>query len=61
MRALINSFVVLAVVIIIVGMISRVMLQPFMFGLEANAFLSFANTCLLFSIALSLIELVKSR
>ncbi|MBU1926001.1 MAG: hypothetical protein KKB82_08805 [Candidatus Omnitrophica bacterium] len=49
----------LAGICVILGIISRIMLAPIpsgMNGLEANAFLRFADTCLLATIALVLME-----
>ncbi|MBU4479648.1 MAG: hypothetical protein KKH34_11270 [Candidatus Omnitrophica bacterium] len=50
---------VLALVSLVVGIISRILVIPIppgIYGLEANAFLSFSQTCLLASIAFLLMD-----
>ena len=61
MKSLAYLFVAAAVMSLAAGIVSRVMVMPFIFGLEANAFLRFADTCLLFAIALSAIRILKSK
>ena len=56
MKNLANVCLVLALASLVVGIISRITITPLMFGLEANAFLRFTNTALLFAITLLLIE-----
>ena len=61
MKNLIYVCVVVAVVSLVIGIISRINLAPVMFGLEANALLRFTDTCLLLAIALGLIQMLKSK
>jgi len=61
MKTLVILCVVAAAVSILAGVVSRVILIPFIFGIEANAFLRFANTALFFAIALSLIQIAKIK
>jgi len=61
MKKLIILFIVAAAISLLAGIASRVILVPFIFGLEANAFLRFANTCLFFAIALSLMQPSKLK
>ena len=53
MKQLVNISIVLAAVSLVVGVFSRATLAP-VSGIEANAFLRFADTLLLLAIALSL-------
>ena len=56
MKAIINMALVVAAVSLVLGIYSRLTLNPLPFapgkGIEAQAFLSFTNTCLLIAIAL---------
>ena len=60
MKKLANIALVIGVISLIVGVISRVTLIPIPIalgkGIEAQAFLSFTNTCVLFAIALILLS-----
>ena len=51
MKGMISLLIGAAVAGIIVGLVSRITLTIFPFGLNANSFLQFANTCLFFAIA----------
>ena len=52
MRKICEAFIVVAAVSLIVGLISRLMVQPIL-GIEAQAFLQFTQACLLFAIAIA--------
>ncbi len=58
MKAIANAVLLLAVVSLILGIISRFIMTPIPIipggGAEANIFLQFSNTCLLLTIALLL-------
>ena len=58
MKGLANALLVIAALSIIMGIISRLKLQPMMggAGIEAQAFLQFAQTLLLAVIALSVMK-----
>ena len=56
MKALVNVFVILAAISVVIGVISRLSLQPMIGGIEAQAFLQFAQTLLLAVIALSVMK-----
>ncbi|NIO49839.1 MAG: hypothetical protein GTN73_10455 [Candidatus Aminicenantes bacterium] len=60
MRRICEAFIVVAVISIIVGIISRILLKPF-FGIEAQAFLQFTQTCLLFAIAVAAREYLIAK
>ena len=61
MKAIAYIAIIAGAVSLIVGIISRLTLQPVGPGIEAQAFLQFANTCLLATIALGILELLKSK
>lgn len=61
MKCLIKVVLIAALVSLVVGIISRMTFTPLMYGLEANAFLRFTDTCLLFAIALGLLEILKTK
>ena len=51
MRKICETFIGVAAVSLIVGIISRLIVKPIM-GIEAQAFLQFTQACLLFAIAI---------
>ena len=55
MRQIANGLVIVAVISMVVGIISRMTLTPIQ-GIESQAMFNFANTCLLLVIALILLE-----
>jgi len=52
MRKICEAFIVLAAISLVLGIISRLIVQPFL-GIEAQAFLQFTQACLLFAIAIA--------
>jgi len=56
MKKIFDGCLILAVISLILGIISRLLLKPFPFGLEAQAYLRFAQTVLLFAIAIGIKE-----
>ena len=63
MKVLVNIALVAAVVSLVVAVISRLSLRPlpigYGVGIEANALLTFANTCLLIAITFILMQMSK--
>ncbi|MFH1857814.1 MAG: hypothetical protein ABH845_02790 [Candidatus Omnitrophota bacterium] len=55
MKGLANALLVAAALCVVIGIISRLSLQP-VIGIEAHAFLDLAQTCLLAVIALSVLK-----
>jgi len=53
MRKICEAFIVVAAISLVLGIISRLMVKPFFFGIEAQAFLQFTHACLLFAIAIA--------
>ncbi len=60
MRKVCEAFIVVAVVSLIIGVISRLMVQPIL-GIEAQAFLQFTQACLLFAIAIAAREWLVAK
>jgi hypothetical protein len=52
MKKICEAFIVVAIISLIVGVISRLMVKPIM-GIDAQAFLQFTQTCLLFAVAIA--------
>ncbi|MEW6075702.1 MAG: hypothetical protein AB1530_05295 [Candidatus Omnitrophota bacterium] len=64
MKGMVNVALFVAGVSLLTGIISRITLLPVPIantGIEAEAFLSFTNTCLLIAAVLLLQQLVKSK
>ncbi|MFB0566294.1 MAG: hypothetical protein ACETWK_11550 [Candidatus Aminicenantaceae bacterium] len=56
-----DAFIVLAAISIIVGIISRLLMTPFPFGIEAQAYLQFTHGMLLFAIAIGIREILRTK
>ena len=52
MRKICEAFIVVAAISLVLGIISRLMVKPVM-GIDAQAFLQFAQACLLFAVAIA--------
>lgn len=61
MKNLVYICIIAAIISLAAGIYSRITLIPLIFRLEANAFLRFTDTCLLFAIVLSLLEMLESK
>jgi len=55
---LIDLFIIVAAIVLIIGIISRMTLNPIL-GIEAQAFLQFAQALLLFAIAGGIRQLLR--
>lgn len=53
-----DLFIIVAAIVLIIGIISRLMVKPIM-GIEAQAFLQFTQTLLLFALAVGIRQLLK--
>ncbi len=53
-----DLLIIVAAVVLIIGVISRLMVKPIM-GIEAQAFLQFTQTMLLFAVAFGIRQLLK--
>ncbi|MCJ7563282.1 MAG: hypothetical protein MUP52_01660 [Candidatus Aminicenantes bacterium] len=56
MKKVFDGCLIIAVISLILGIVSRILLKPFPFGLEAQAYLRFTQTLLLFAIAIGIKE-----
>jgi len=61
MKGICDLFIIVAAISLIVGIISRILLKPFPFGLEAQAYLQFSQVLLLFAIAIVIRELLRAK
>lgn len=61
MKGILDLFIIVAAISIIVGIISRILLTPFPFGLEAQAYLQFSHAMLLFAIAIGIRQLLRDK
>ncbi len=52
MRKICEAFIIVAAVSLVLGIISRLLMKPFL-AIEAQAFLQFTQACLLFAIAIA--------
>ncbi len=53
-----DLLIIVAAIVLIIGVISRLMVKPIM-GIEAQAFLQFTQTMLLFAVAFGIRQLLK--
>lgn len=53
-----DLFIIVAGVVLIIGIVSRLMVKPIL-GIEAQAFLQFTQTLLLFAVAVGIRQLLK--
>jgi len=60
MKNLAVASVVIGIISLVVGIYSRLILEP-VYGLEARAFLGFAGVCLLLTIALATLNLFGKK
>jgi len=59
MSLICDIFIILAAISLVVGIISRILVKPFPFGIEAQAYLQFSHGLLLFAIAIGVKQLLK--
>jgi len=61
MNKICDVCIIVAAISLIIGVISRILLQPFPFGLEAQAYLQFSKVMLLFAIAIGVREFLRTK
>jgi len=61
MNKICDGFIILAAISLIMGIISRILLKPFPFGIEAQAYLQLSHGLLLFAIAIGIRELIRAK
>ena len=59
MTLICDLLIILAAISLIVGIVSRILVKPFPFGIEAQAYLQFSHGLLLFAIAIGIKQLLK--
>ena len=61
MKKLCDILIIFAAVILVLGIVSRILGYPLLFGIEAQAYLQFTHGLLLFAIAIGIRELLISK
>ncbi len=62
MKVIVKISIIVAAISLILGIISRVTLQPIgPMAIQAQAFLQFTNTCLLVAITFAVLQLLKAK
>jgi hypothetical protein len=61
MKGILDLFIIVAGISLIIGIISRILLKPFPFGLEAQAYLQFTQTMLLFALAIGIRQFLRAK
>lgn len=61
MKGILDLFIIVAGLSLIIGIISRILLKPFPFGLEAQAYLQFSQTMLLFALAVGIRQFLRAK
>jgi len=62
MKAIVKISIIVAAISLILGIVSRLTLQPIgPMGIQAQAFLQFTNTCLLVAITFAVLQLLKAK
>jgi len=61
MAIICDVFIIVAAISLVLGIISRIALSPFIFGVTSQAFLQLAQALLLFAVALGIRELLKKK
>jgi len=60
-KKLVDGFIIGAVISLVLGIFSRILLLPWPFGIEAQAYLQFSQTLLLFAIAVGIREALHKK
>lgn len=55
------AFVIVAAISLILGIITRLIIRPFIYGITAQAFLQVSHGLLLFAIAIGVSELLRTK
>ena len=61
LRKILDLLIIASVITLIMGIISRIFLIPWPFGIEAQAYLRFTQALLLFAIALGIREILRLK
>ncbi|MFQ6083743.1 MAG: hypothetical protein ACE5WD_10325 [Candidatus Aminicenantia bacterium] len=61
MNKICDAFIIAAAISLILGIIVRLTLNPFIYGITAQAYLQFSHGLLLFAIAIGIRELLRAK
>ena len=61
MKGICDLFIIVAAVSLILGIISRLIVKPFIFGVTSQAFLQLSQGLLLFAIAIGIREILRAK
>jgi len=61
MKGMLDLFIIVAALSLILGVISRIIAQPIIFGVTSQAFLQLSQGLLLFAIAVGIREILKAK
>lgn len=61
MNKICDALIVVSGITLILGLITRILVKPFIYGITAQAYLQFAQTLLLFAIAIGIRELFRAK
>ncbi|UCC38718.1 MAG: hypothetical protein JSV96_12950 [Candidatus Aminicenantes bacterium] len=61
MKGICDLFIIVAAVSLLLGVISRIITKPFLFGVTSQAFLQLTQGLLLFAIAIGVREILRAK
>lgn len=61
MKGICDLFIIVALVSLILGVITRLLAKPFIFGVTSQAFLQLTQGLLLFAIAIGIREILRAK
>jgi hypothetical protein len=61
MKGIVDLFIIVAAISLLLGIITRIVLNPFVFGVTSQAFLQLSQGLLLFAIAIGLREILRAK
>jgi len=61
MKGILDLFIIVAAISLILGVITRIVLKPFVFGVTSQAFLQLSQGLLLFAVAIGVREILKAK
>ena len=61
MKGICDLFIIAAAVSLVLGVITRLLAKPFIFGVTSQAFLQFTQGLLLFAIAVGIREILRAK
>ena len=61
MKGILDLFIIVAVISLLLGIITRIALNPFVFGVTSQAFLQLSQGLLLVAIAIGIREILRAK